>query len=62
MGNAKAENWFWDAGRDPTSGEPWRVCDMVTKLEATLGRTPNPQRRAAWLALWEQLDDTQRGQ
>jgi hypothetical protein len=62
MGRPKAENWLDPAGVDPTTGEPWRVCDMVAKLEAALGRTHNPQRRAAWLALWEGLDETQRGQ
>jgi hypothetical protein len=62
MGNPKAENWLDPAGLDPATGDEWRVCDMVAALEDALGRAHNPQRRAAWLTLWEQLDEIQHGQ
>lgn len=47
MGNAKSENWLDPAGIDPDTGEEWRVCDMIAKLEAALGRAHNPQRAAS---------------
>lgn len=61
VGNPKSENWFDPAGLNPTTGEPWRVCDMVATLEAALGRAHNDKRTAAWLKLWNELDDPQRG-
>jgi hypothetical protein len=62
MGNQRAENWRDAAGLDPETGEPWRVCDMVGKLEATLGRTHHGSRATAWQENWDQLDDKQRSQ
>jgi hypothetical protein len=62
MGNAKAASWFDDAGLDPESGERWRVCDMVGRLEGTLGRSHSPKGAQDWQVLWEKLDDGQKSQ
>lgn len=62
MSNSRAANWHDPAGLDPKTGEAWRVCDMVGKLEATLGRAHSGARKQAWYELWDQLDDKQREQ
>jgi hypothetical protein len=62
MGNTRAENWRDPAGLDPETGQPWRVCDMVGKLEQTLGRAHQGERAAIWQEQWDRLDDTQRSQ
>jgi hypothetical protein len=62
MGNKHAANWLDPAGLDPDTGETWRVCDMVGKLEATLGRAHQGKRAASWRELWNRLDDKQRNQ
>jgi hypothetical protein len=62
MGNARAANWRDPAGIDPDTGESWRVCDMVGKLEATLGRAHRGAKAASWHEIWDRLDDKQRSQ
>lgn len=62
MGHPGAENWRDPAGMDPDTGQPWRVCDMVGKLEARLGRAHRGARAASWQEIWDRLDDTQRSQ
>lgn len=62
MGDARAANWRDPAGLDPDTGESWRVCDMVGKLEATLGRAHRGMRAASWQEIWDRLDDKQRSQ
>lgn len=62
MGDTRAENWRDSAGLDPETGEMWRVCDMVGRLEATLGRSHRGARAGDWQKIWDQLDDKQRSQ
>jgi hypothetical protein len=62
MGDPRAKNWHDPAGADPETGQPWRVCDMVAKLEQRLGRAHRGARVARWQDMWERLDDTQRNQ
>lgn len=62
MGDANAQNWHDPAGFDPETGEPWRVCDMVGKLEQRLGRAHRGVRAGDWQEIWDRLDDKQRSQ
>ena len=62
MGNPRSVIWRDSAGRDPETGDEWRVCDMVNKLEAALGRSHKKKRVARWQNLYNGLSNEQRQQ
>jgi hypothetical protein len=62
VGDPKAANWNESAGSDPESGNSWRVCDMVAKLEEALGRSHSDPGAARWRVLWSKLSANQKSQ
>jgi hypothetical protein len=60
VGNPRSPVWNDPAGVDPETGEPWKVHQMVKKLEEALGRSHAPAGAERWRALWAQLTAGQR--
>jgi hypothetical protein len=60
VGNPRSSVWNDPADLDPETGKPWKVHQMVKKLEDALGRSHAPAGAARWYALWGQLTERQR--